>query len=199
MSSGMGGQDETAWLALEDVACVRGGRRLFAGLGLRLGAGGAALVTGPNGAGKSSLLRIVAGLLAPAAGKVERRGGLALANEAAGLDEAWPLGRALGFWAGLDGAAAGDLQAAMGAMGIAGLARVPVRMLSTGQRRRAVLARTIASGAPIWLLDEPANGLDAAALDHLARAMAAHRARGGIVVAASHQPIGLDAPEAVAL
>ena len=108
------------------------------------------------------------------------------------------LGRA-GLGARLDDAPPKTLQGAMAAMGIDHLTPVPVRMLSTGQRKRAILARTIASGAGIWLLDEPANGLDSAALDRLAAAMTAHRAGGGIVVAATHQPIGLIDPIEVAL
>lgn len=182
---------------LKGVACLRGQRLLFEGLSLTLGPGDAALVTGPNGAGKSSLLRIIAGLLKAGAGEVRREGSVALAAEAAGLDETWPLRQALGFWAGLDGSH--TLDEGLAAMGIAGLAPVPVRMLSTGQRKRAVLARTIASGAGIWLLDEPANGLDADGLERLGAAMAKHRAGGGIVVAASHQPIALDQTVSVSL
>jgi heme exporter protein A len=178
----------SAALRIEALACARGGRTLFEGIDLSLAAGGAVLVTGPNGAGKSSLLRVIAGLLDPAAGRVQVTGGLALADEGLALDRDRPLAQALGFWAALDG---GDAGAALAAVGMAHLAEVPVRILSTGQRKRAVLARTIASGAEIWLLDEPANGLDAVSLDALTAAMAAHRAKGGIVVAASHQPLGL--------
>jgi len=183
-------------LRMEAVACVRGGRLLFEGLDLALAPGEAALVTGPNGVGKSSLIRIAAGLLRAAAGAVERGGEAALADEGLALDSKQPLGRALGFWARLDGSAP---QAAMEAMGLAALADVPVRMLSTGQRKRAALARVIASGAPLWLLDEPANGLDADGEARLAAAMAAHRAVGGGILAASHQPLGLEAPRRVAL
>ncbi len=182
----------SASLRLDGLACIRGGRMLFSGLELALEGGAAALVTGPNGVGKSSLLRLIAGLLTPFAGTVAVTGKIALADEALALDREQPLAAALGFWARLDG---GDVAAALVALGIAHLAEVPVRILSTGQRKRAVLARTLASNAEIWLLDEPGNGMDAAALDRLAAAMAAYRAAGGIVVAASHQP--LDLPGAI--
>jgi heme exporter protein A len=189
-----------ARLAFEHVACLRGGRLLFEGLSFALDAGEAALVIGPNGIGKSSLLRIAAGLLPPAAGRVVRDGGLALAAEAAALDaERLPLAKALYFWARLDGRDAADVARALAAVGLGAIDEVPVPMLSTGQRRRATLARVIASNAPIWLLDEPASGLDTASLDALAAAMAAHRANGGIVLAASHQPLGLDRAQEIAL
>ena len=184
-------------LIFDDVACARGGRMLFENRSFAVGPGEAALVTGPNGAGKSSLMRIAAGLLPPSAGTVRRDGGLAFAGEAAALDPRLPLGQALLFWARLDGAGRAGVEDALEAMGIAGLAQVPVHMLSTGQRKRAALARVIAGRAALWLLDEPGNGLDAASLDRLAAAMANHRRRGGIVVAASHQP--LDLPDATAI
>ena len=179
-------------LRFDDVACRRGGRLLFEGVSFALSAGQAAIVTGPNGTGKSSLLRIAAGLLEPAAGTVTRDGGAALADENAALDRDLPLGEALAFWAGLDGRAAA-LPDAMVAMGLARLTPVPVRMLSTGQRKRATLARAIASGARIWLLDEPANGLDAEAVARLETACAAHLAGGGIVLATTHQPLAIAA------
>ena len=106
-------------LALRDVACVRGGRRLFEGLDLTLEPGGAALITGPNGAGKSSLIRLAAGLLAAESGTVERKAAAALADEGLALDPKLSLARALGFWGRLDGA---DPAKAMAAMGLAGLA-----------------------------------------------------------------------------
>jgi heme exporter protein A len=176
-------------LALEDVACIRGGRLLFERISLTLVSGGAAVVMGPNGVGKSSLLRIAAGLLRASAGSVARGGGIALADERLALDERLTLGDALGFWSGLDGS---HHHKGMEAMGLTPIAKVPVRMLSTGQRKRAALARVIASGARLWLLDEPANGLDAEGQERLAQAMAEHRRQGGAVLAASHQPIGLD-------
>ncbi|MFC7500159.1 heme ABC exporter ATP-binding protein CcmA [Enterovirga sp. GCM10030262] len=180
---------ELLLLRIERLSCVRGGRLLFEGLNLVLEPGAAAVVTGPNGAGKSSLLRVAAGLLRAAAGRVERAGAAALADERTALDERLTLGRALAFWARIDGVDAG---AGLEAMGLVPLAGVPVRMLSTGQKKRAVLARAVASGAPLWLLDEPANGLDAEGRERLAAAMAAHRAGGGAILAASHQPLGLD-------
>jgi heme exporter protein A len=183
-------------LALRGIACDRGGRRLFEALDLVLEPGGAALVTGPNGAGKSSLIRLAAGLLPAAEGTVERGARAALADENLALDARLGLARALAFWGALDGA---DPAQAMAAMGLAPLAQVPVRMLSTGQRKRAALARVMASGAPLWLLDEPANGLDADGEARLEAAMAAHRAGGGAILAASHQPLALPGPARVAL
>lgn len=182
-------------LSLQGVACVRGGRFLFEGVDLVLNAGDAALVTGPNGAGKSSLLRIAAGLLHPTAGTAER-GTVALADEAAALDRRLPLGSALGFWAGLDG---GDADAGMEAMDLRDLTHVPVHMLSAGQRRRAGIARTISSGAALWLLDEPTNGLDSASCARLDAAIARHRASGGAVLAASHQSLAMNGATTVRL
>lgn len=180
------------------VTCARGGRTLFEDLGFDLAPGGAALVTGPNGAGKSSLVRVAAGLLAPAGGRVTGDAPRALLAEAAALDAELPLARALGFWAVLD-AAASRVDAALDAVGLRALADVPVRLLSTGQRRRAGIARVVASGAPVWLLDEPANGLDAASVGVLEGLIAAHRAGGGAALVATHLPIALPDAHAIAL
>jgi heme exporter protein A len=177
-------------LAFESVACLRGGRLLFEQVSFALGPGAAAIVTGPNGTGKSSLLRVAAGLLDAVAGEVIREGRIALADENVALDRDRPLAEALAFWARLDGR--GDaLAAALETVGLTAIAPVPVRMLSTGQRKRAALARVIASGAPIWLLDEPTNGLDSDAIARLEAACAAHLQAGGIVLAATHQPLAL--------
>ena len=189
---------ETA-LRLSGIACARGGRLLFRGVDLALAPGGSALLKGPNGVGKSSLMRICAGLLRATAGTVERRGRIALADERLALDMEQPLRAALSFWARLDEANAASLDRAMAAMALEPLAEVPVRMLSTGQRKRAALARVVASGAPVWLLDEPGNGLDDASLALLGSAVAQHLAAGGILVAASHQPLPLAEPIVMAL
>ncbi len=189
----------TASLTLSNLACVRGGRVLFKGLNATLGRGDALLLTGPNGVGKSSLLRLIAGLLPAYAGTMSYDGRLALSDENPALDPRLPLAKALGYWAGMDGTGPTAVAAALEALDMTRLAEVPVRLLSTGQRRRANLARVLASGADIWLLDEPGNGLDTASLALLERAIATHRALGGIVVVASHQPLGLADAHALAL
>jgi heme exporter protein A len=178
----------SAALRFDDVTCLRGQRVLFEAMCFALGPGDAALVHGANGAGKSSLLRLAAGLLAPAAGTIVREGRIALADEHPALDRQATLGDALDFWARLDG---GDAARGIDALGLSGLDRVPVRMLSTGQRKRATLARVIASGAAIWLLDEPGNGLDTQSFEQLEAAIASHRAGGGIVLVATHQALAI--------
>jgi len=166
----------------EALALIRGGRLLFQDLGLKLDAGDAIHITGPNGSGKSSLIRLVAGLLQPNSGRIERAEA-ALADEGLALDRELPLGRALAFWNGP------RLGEAMTAFHLDELANVPVRLLSTGQAKRARLTRVMASGAPLWLLDEPLNGLDRGGTKRLDAAIAAHRDMGGAVLAASHLPL----------
>jgi len=181
-----------ALLRLGDVACIRGDRLVFENLSLTLKAGSALWLRGPNGAGKSSLIRLAAGLLRPAAGTVERHGRCALIDEAAALDAELPLRRALDFWARVDTVDGHTVDRAMDEMALAPLAEVPVSMLSTGQRKRAAMVRVVASGAPIWLLDEPANGMDDAARARLVAAIVKHRANGGAVLLASHFALGID-------
>ena len=185
-------------IAFENVACVRSGRQLFSEMSFALGPGDALLVRGPNGAGKSSLLRVAAGLLPPWSGTVSgaaRRGWL---GELHALDPERTLAQALDFWATLDGAR-GSVAAALEAAGLAALAQVPVRLLSTGQRRRAAMVPLLAARAPVWLLDEPASGLDAAAIKRLEGLIAAHRAEGGALILATHQPLAVPGLREVAL
>lgn len=184
----------TASLAARDLACRRGGRVLFSGLSLALEPGQALHVRGPNGIGKSSLLRILSGLLPPFAGEVEREGEVALLDERPALDPLLPLGRALHFWERLDCGAAN-----VAPLGLTDLLDVPVRYLSTGQKKRAAMFRLLAQGAPIWLLDEPLNGLDKAAVALVEALAAEHCAGGGICVIASHQPFTLAAAQALDL
>ncbi|WP_447763054.1 heme ABC exporter ATP-binding protein CcmA [Sphingopyxis panaciterrae] len=179
-------------LRLDKVACIRGDRLLFENLSLTLARASALWLRGPNGAGKSSLIRLAAGLLRPATGSVERRERCALIDEAAALDPELPLRRALDFWARIDTVDGHTVDRAMEEMALGPLSEVPVAMLSTGQRKRAAMVRIIASGAPIWLLDEPANGMDDAAQTRLVAAIAKHRANGGAVLLASHFALGID-------
>lgn len=190
----------SALLSFDGVSCARGGRMLFEGLSFALEPGAAVLVTGPNGAGKSSLVRVAAGLLDPVAGRVECAGRRAMLGERNALDPELPLLAALGFWAGFD--TPGDLvpmAVSLSSVGLSSLARVPVRYLSTGQRRRAAIARVLAGGAPVWLLDEPANGLDAESVAMLERILAVHRSGGGALVVASHVPLELPGAVEIAL
>ncbi len=188
----------SALLAFDRVAGVRRGETLFQHMSFALSPGDALLVTGPNGAGKSTLIRIAAGLLPPAGGQVGRTGRTALLTESAALDGERSVAEALGFWARLDGSET-RIAAALDALASTPLTDVRVRMLSTGQRRRVAMARVAASGAPLWLLDEPANGLDAAALARLEALIARHRAEGGAVVVATHLPVALPAAMSLAL
>lgn len=177
----------TCRLSAADLACRRGDRLLFAQLSFALEGGQALQLAGSNGIGKSSLIRILAGLLSPFAGSVSRDGTIALLDERPALDPHLPLGRALGFWQGIDGPA--DNEAAR--LGLTDLMDVPVRYLSTGQKKRAALARLIGQNAPLWLLDEPLNGLDTRGVALVEELAAEHCRAGGIAVIASHQPFTL--------
>lgn len=174
----------TALLQLENITLRRGGRLLFEDLHLELGPGEALQVTGPNGSGKSSLIRLAAGLLRAECGRVQKSP-LALADDNLALDRELPLGRALSFWGGA-------VEEAMDDLGLGHLAAVAVRLLSSGQLKRATLARVVASGAPLWLLDEPLNALDVEGADRLSRVIQKQLARGGALLVASHQPMSGD-------
>ena len=180
----MQGPPTSARIAAHDLACRRGDRVLFRGVSFTLKPGQALQVSGANGIGKSSLLRLVAGLARPFAGHVEHGGIIGLIDEQPALDTELPLARALGFWSRLDGCACVPLEA----LGLSDLLDVPVRFLSTGQRKRAAMARLIGQDAAIWLLDEPLNGLDVHATRLVEELTASHCAKGGIALIASHQP-----------
>ena len=181
---------EGASLSVDNLACRRGERVLFRGLSFALGPGEALQVRGANGTGKSSLMRILAGLLRPFAGTVERRGYVGLLDDRLPLDEHLPLGQAFAFWNRVD---ATHSPGALASVGIDGLLDVPVRYLSAGQRKRAALLLTVFGYNEILLLDEPLNGLDAAGAQLLYEQLAAYRAHGALAVIASHQP--LDVPD----
>jgi heme exporter protein A len=155
---------------------------LFEDLDLQLGHGEALHLTGPNGTGKSSLIRLAAGLLRPESGRIDRSPA-ALSDDALALDRELSLRRALGFWEA-------DGDAAMEALDLARLAEVPVRLLSSGQQKRASLARVAASGAPLWLLDEPLNALDSEGVERIEALIARHLESGGAILAASHGQLG---------
>ena len=194
-----------------DIGCTRGGREVLAGVSFSVVAGEALAVTGRNGAGKTTLLRLIAGLLELAAGQLELTGGAADATLAEqvhylghrdGLKSALSVRENLEFWyaflGGRDASAAsggpggGILQTALEHVGLAALATLPAAYLSAGQRRRLAIARLLAAPRPVWLLDEPTAALDAASQKRLTELMRNHLAGGGIIVAATHGPLGLD-------
>jgi heme exporter protein A len=182
----------------ENLACRRGGRLLFEGLGLAVEAGSGLALVGPNGAGKTSLLRILAGLLAPAAGSVALAGhagdsatAMHFCGPRDGLKSAMTPAEMLGFWQALGGIGNdnGRAEAAVAALALRPVADLPCGYLSSGQRKRVALARLLVDRRPVWLLDEPTNALDTAAQQNLARLVEDHLAAGGIVVVATHQTL----------
>jgi len=193
----------------QDVGCVRAERLVFRGLSFNLESGGALKLVGPNGSGKSSLLRLMAGLLRPAAGTLAWNGEAVISDMVAHAgrciyvghqDAAKPMltvAENAAFWAGIAGGGAHAEEAVrrgLAAFGIEALATIPCRLLSAGQRRRLALTRLFSSSAPIWLLDEPTVALDRDSVGALERAVAAHREDGGMVALATH--IDLSLPDA---
>ena len=196
----------TLALTADRLTCVRGERRLFEALSFQLGAGQALALEGPNGAGKTSLLRMVAGFLPPAAGRITlNRGGRPLAEPEErqtfiawlghhdALKGSFTVTEQLGFFARLHGRAV-ELSPLLEQVGLARQAGLPCRYLSAGQRRRLGLARLLAVQRPLWLLDEPFAALDSAGKALVAQLIARHCGAGGLVLAATHEPLGLSNP-----
>lgn len=195
------------------LECRRGGRTVFRRLDFTITGGGALLLVGPNGSGKSSLLRLMAGLLAPAAGKFlwnaadldedpeSHRARLRYVGHAEALKPALTAAENLQFWADLMGGGARkpDIPAALSSMGLNHLKDQPARFLSAGQKRRVNLARLALAPAALWLLDEPATALDAETVDRLRGMIAEHRGRGGMAVVSTHGDLRLPGAETLDL
>ncbi len=192
-------------LAAANLTIGRGGQALASGLSFVLERGQALLVTGPNGAGKSTLLRTLAGLLSAIEGRISVTGtGLESGTPAGlcahylghadGLKGALTVQENLQFWAAMLGGRGPqpDIAGALACVGLSHVADFPAGYLSAGQKRRIALARLLVAERPLWLLDEPATALDAASQDRLAAMMQTHRARGGVIIAATHAPLGLE-------
>jgi heme exporter protein A len=191
------------------LACRRGHKAIFSGIGFSVGSGDALLLLGPNGAGKSSLLRIIAGLLRPTAGQIVLEGAdqeRTIAEQAHylghqdALKPALSIAENLRFWMQFLGAEPGLAPPeALAAVGLIELADLPASYLSAGQRRRLSLARLLCAKRPIWLLDEPSSALDANGQERLLSVMHAHLGEGGIILAATHAPLGLAQPQVLRL
>ena len=190
------------------LRCVRGGREVFSGLDVTAESGRAVAITGPNGAGKTSLLRLLAGLLAMEGGSINLEGGdgdLTLPEQAHylghrdALKPALSVSENLSFWREFLGSASQasdpDAAQALAAVGLDHVAHLPAAYLSAGQRRRLSIARLLAVKRPVWLLDEPTSALDVAGQNAFAAIMTAHLAGGGIILAATHTPLGIAAQE----
>jgi heme exporter protein A len=187
-------------LSGDNLQCDRGGRTVFANVSFRVAAGEMLQLTGPNGSGKSSLLRLIAGLNEQASGTVVLNGGnadLAIGQQAhyiahqEAVKAALTVEENLNFWRDFLGG--GDTAAALAALDLTRLASYHAGLLSAGQKRRLALARLALVPRALWLLDEPTVGLDTASQAKLATLMGEHLAKGGIIVAATHVALGLEA------
>jgi heme exporter protein A len=185
-------------LQAEGLAAFRGERLVFSGVGFTVAPGGALVLTGPNGSGKSTLLRVLAGLVRAAAGRVLWRGEEALADLVAHGTRVAYVGHLDAVKPGLTAAenlrfcgGRKAVERALAALDLTPLKDLPARMLSAGQKRRLALARLALSVAPIWLVDEPTLGVDAASVERFGALLARHREAGGVVVAATHLPLPL--------
>ncbi|MDB5484741.1 MAG: Heme exporter protein CcmA [Tardiphaga sp.] len=191
-------------LSGQNVRCMRGGRELFAGVGFAVDGGTALAITGANGAGKTSLLRMIAGLLTLGGGALALAGGdpeLTLPEQAHYLghrDAMKPslsVRENLGFWRDFLGGDVADVTESIAAVGLSHAIDLPAVVLSAGQRRRLSVARLLAVRRPVWLLDEPLSALDAAGQALMAALMTDHLSGGGVIVAATHGPLGIEARE----
>src|SRR6267378_3262664 len=186
------------------VRCVRGGREVFSGLDFDASDGEALAVTGPNGSGKTSLLRLVAGLLTISGGSIALEGGeaeLTLPEQAHylghrdALKPALSVMENLAFWRDFLGGTASDVGTSLATVGLDHAVHLPAAYLSAGQRRRLSIARLLAVRRPVWLLDEPTNALDTAGQKLFAGLMGDHLSQGGLIIAATHAPLGIQARE----
>ena len=188
-------------LIAENLGGERGGETVFSGIGFGLEIGQALIVTGPNGAGKSTLLRVIAGLLPTVQGRVLIEGGgdefpsVAAASHYLGHQNAMKAALSvvenLRFWREFSGAGSVGVEEALETVGLGRIGHLPFGYLSTGQRRRAAIAKLLVSHRPVWLLDEPTAGLDKASEGRFGRLMSKHLEDGGILVAATHLPLDL--------
>jgi heme exporter protein A len=176
-------------LTAENLAIFRGERLVLNGISLSLRPGGMLVLRGANGAGKSTLLRALAGLTPLAAGQLLWDGAPALADRAAHAARVAWLGHLDAVKPALT-AAEHVPAAALALVGLERFAELPARLLSAGQKRRLAIARVAAMERVLWLLDEPTTGLDAESVARFETLCTAHRAKGGMIVASTHLPLG---------